>query len=134
MHTTNTTIAPPAKVPTVLLRTKKIYSYWLVLYKKFPKPERFGIGEKIDILFIEVLENLFVLRYTAQTDKLILLNKVISKIDKLKFFMEIAWENKLFSTKQYGEILEDLMLVGRELGGWKKNLTTKTPPTIERRN
>ncbi len=73
-------------------------------------------------MFLGILENVFVLRFAPQADRLQLLDKAILKIDKLKFFMEIAWENKLLSTKQYGEILDSSMLIGRELGGWKKGL------------
>ena len=75
---------PPAKAPTVLFKVKQIYSYWLKLYRKIAKPERFGIGEKIDFLFLEILELAHSSRYASLVDKLPYLEKAILKIDKIK--------------------------------------------------
>ncbi len=119
-------VPPPAKVPAVLFRTKNIYSIWLNLYRKFPKPERFGIGEKIDILFLDILELVFIFKFAKLFEKISYTESIILIIDKLKFFMEVAWENKLISSKQYSEILIKLEEIGKEFGGWRKSLT-KTP-------
>lgn len=57
-----------------------------------------------------------------------MLSRVISKLDALKFFIQIAWENKLISTEQHIELSKNLEEIGRQLGGWKKGLETKLPP------
>ena len=41
--------------------------------------------------------------------------------------MQLAWENKLIPTDKYAEISKQLEEIGRQLGGWKKGLQTKTP-------
>ena len=110
----------------MLSKTKKVYSYWLGLYKKFPKPERFGIGEKVDLAFLEVLELLHTLRYSQYSAKPTLIQEILPKIDRIKFFSEVSWENNLMTAKQYAELLEQLETIGRELGGWKKSLSNKT--------
>jgi hypothetical protein len=46
----------------------------------------------------------------------------------LKFFIQLAWENKLISTEQNIELSKNLEEIGRQLGGWKKGLETKLPP------
>ena len=109
----------------MLFKVKNTYTYWLGLYRQFPKPERFGIGEKIDNLFLEVLELTHQIRYAPLAYKLPFLEKAILRIDRLKFFAEIAWENKLIKTKNYSELLEKLEEIGRELGGWKKGIVNK---------
>lgn len=109
----------------MLFKGKTAYAYWLTLYRKFPKPERFGIGEKIDNLFIEILELIHRSRYISFSNKLHFLEQAILKIDRVKFFSEITWENKLLTTKQYVEFLEKLEEIGRELGGWKKGIINK---------
>lgn len=95
--------------------------------KDFPKIERFGIGNKIDQTFIEVMELTFAASYLAPQQKIVLLAKAISKLDVLKFFMQLSWENKLFSDEKYIAISQRLEEVGRMLGGWKKGLESKTP-------
>jgi hypothetical protein len=97
-------------------------------YHKFPKPERFGLGEKIDKLFLEILELIHQIRYASITSKIPFLEQAILKIDRIKFFSEISWENKLMTTKQYTEFLLKLEEIGRELGGWKKGILNKNSP------
>ncbi|MBI2086977.1 MAG: four helix bundle protein [Candidatus Zambryskibacteria bacterium] len=125
--TEHSNLPPPAKAPSVLFKAKETYSYWLKLYRKIAKPERFGIGEKIDILFLEILELMHSSRYAPVSEKLPYLEKTIGKIDKIKFFLEISWENELMSSGEYALILERLEGMGRELGGWKKGIVNKNP-------
>lgn len=57
-----------------------------------------------------------------------MLGKTISRLDIVKFFIQIAWENKLIPTEQYIELTNSLQEIGKQLGGWKKGLETKLPP------
>ncbi len=43
-------------------------------------------------------------------------------LDTLKFLIQVAWEGKLITHKQYEEISMRLDEVGKMLGGWKKSL------------
>ncbi len=108
------------------MKEKEVYQFWLALHKNLPKTERFGIGQKIDQLFIEVLEITFTAVYLPPEQKIIILGKAISRLDILKFFIQLAWENKLIPNEKYIEISNKLEEVGRMLGGWKKGLQNKT--------
>jgi len=50
----------------------------------------------------------------------------ISKLDGVKFFLQLAWENKCLSHKKYAILSEQLQEVGRMLGGWKRGLEKNT--------
>ncbi|MST04340.1 MAG: four helix bundle protein [Candidatus Pacebacteria bacterium] len=113
--------------PSVLNKLKETYSNWLAIHKDFPKVERLNLGRKIDELFVETLALIFSSVYLAPQEKIIYLNKAISKVDILKFFLQISWENKLILDKRYIEISSNLLEIGRQLGGWKKGLQLKTP-------
>ncbi len=117
----------PQRIPVVLTKGKETYRYWLILYRNFPKTERFGIGQKINYLFIEILELNFTASYLPPEQKIILLEKAMSRLDILKFFTQLAWENKLIPTEKYAELSQKLDEIGRMLGGWKKGLQNKTP-------
>ena len=65
--------------------------------------------------------------YLASDQKMLMLSKTIAKLDKLKFFMQIAWENKLIPEDKYAQISLDLEGIGQQLGAWRKGLQTKTP-------
>lgn len=109
------------------MKEKETYQFWLILYRDFPRIERFSLGRRIDHSFLEVLELSFTASYLPPEPKIILLGKAISKLDILKFFLQLAWENKLIPTEKYAELSERLEEIGRMLGGWKKGLINKTP-------
>ena len=117
----------PRGLPQVILKQKECYRLWLILYRNFPKVERFGIGNKIEQTFLDVLEFTFCLSYLSPDHKIPILNKSITKLDIVKFFTQLAWESKLIPTEKYTELSEKLEEIGRMLGGWKKGLEKKTP-------
>ncbi len=106
---------------------KETYGVWLALFHDFPKVERFGIGNKIEQAFLDTLEITFCLSYLSPEHKIPMLNKAITKFDIVKFFSQLAWESKLIPTDKYSDFLSMLEEIGRQLGGWKKGLQTKTP-------
>ncbi len=104
-----------------------VYRTWISLHKNFPRIERLGIGAKIENTFLDVLEYTFVAMYLASDQKILMLSKTIAKLDKLKFFVQIAWENKLIPEEKYALISLDFEEIGQQLGAWRKGLLTKTP-------
>ena len=111
----------------MILKQKEVYTLWLALHKDFPKVERLGVGQKIEQSFLTVLEYTYTAAYLPPEQKIILLAKTISKLDVLKFFLQLAWEGKLIPTAKYADLSEQLEEVGRMIGGWKKGLLNKTP-------
>ena len=112
----------------MIAKEKEAYQYWQAIHHDFPKTERFSLGQKISLLFISVLEMTFTASYLPPDLKIIELGKVISRLDILKFFVQIAWENKLISTEKYTELSVKLDEIGRQLGGWRKGLLEKKTP------
>lgn len=122
-------ITPPSKTsPAVILKEKEAYWFWLILHRNFPKTERYGLGRRIDNLFLEILELSFSASYLPPDPKIILLGKTISRLDILKFFVQLAWENKLVPDEKYIDLSTRLEEIGRMLGGWKKGLLEKKTP------
>ena len=131
-------LPPPREAPKVLLKEKEIYRFWIIVHRDFPKVERFGIGQKIEQSFLDVLELTFASVYLATEQKILMLSRTIAKLDNLKFFMQLAWESKLIPTEKYSKLSENLEEIGRMLGGWRKGLQekqqTKLPADEARRN
>ena len=126
-HNISTFKPPPREVPSVIVKIKESYSFWIIVHRDFPKTERFGIGKRIDELFLWILELSFTASYLPAGEKIIMLGKTISRLDILKFFLQTAWENKLIQSERYIELSKNLEEIGRMLGGWKKGLQKKTP-------
>jgi len=106
----------------VLLKTKEAYVIWSKIRKDLNRLERIGVGDKIENNFLSLLEIIFLSSYSPIERKIDLLNRAITKVDILKFFTQLIWENKHISTQEQVELLEKLMEIGRQLGGWKKGL------------
>ena len=104
-----------------------VYKQWYEYRDHFPKKSRYTLGDKIDIRFIQVLELLSAASYQNRTEKLPTLERAVTGIDMLKFFFQLAWELRLLDNKKYALLSEGLHEVGRQVGGWKKGLQTKTP-------
>lgn len=103
------------------------YKLWHGYQNDFPKNLRYTLGEKIDILFISILEYLFVAGYQSKNEKLPTILIAVRKTDLLKFFLQVSWELKALDNKKYIVISEKVSELGRMIGGWKKGLETKTP-------
>ncbi len=122
------------KPPVVLVRAKESYSLWFHSLVDFPKIYRYNLGGKIENHFLSLLENIFIATYLSREKKSSQLSLAILKLDNLKFFLQLAWENKCLPNDKYSTLSEQLDEVGRMLGGWKKGLDNKTPSNERRRN
>lgn len=109
------------------MKGKTAYEHWLVLHRNFPTPERFGLGNRIDSSFLDLLENIFGCIYLSPSEKIHKLSEAITTLDRVRFLTQIAWENKLIAHKSYSSLSEEMEEVGRQLGGWRRGLLTKTP-------
>ncbi len=103
------------------------YKLWHVFRNHIPKQSRFTIGAKIENLFLDTIELLFIASYLSKEQKLPILQKANGKLDILKFFLQVAWELKTLDTKKYTQISEALNEIGKMLGGWIKGIENKTP-------
>lgn len=98
------------------------YKLWNEFIPHLPKSLRYTLVSKIDLLFLEVIENTFAASYLPNQEKLPFLIKSITKLDLAKFFLQIAWETHALDNKKYIALSENLDEIGRMLGGWKKGL------------
>jgi hypothetical protein len=87
------------------------------------------MGIKIDNLFIETTEYILTASRLSKEQKLPFLQKASSKLDTLKFFLQIAWEIKSLDNNKYIILSEHLNEIGKMLGGWTRQFRIeKTPP------
>lgn len=105
-----------------------VYKLWYGYRDHFPKKSRYTLGDKMDAVFVEVLELLCIASYESKEKKIPTLERALRGIDVLKFFARVAWELTILDNQKYIELSKGLEEVGRMAGGWKKGLQSKTPP------
>lgn len=110
------------------MRAKAAYKTWHTHLVNLKRLDRYTIGTKIDDTFLSILELIFRACFAYDKfEKLSLVSQAIGKTDLLKFFLQVGWEHKVINHTQYGALILTLDEVGRMLGGWKKNISDKTP-------
>ena len=117
--------------PPVIEHLKSAYKQWILIERNLPKCERFGLGQKVDNLFTDLLDILQKASFSSVDSKISLLGQALSLIDSLRFFIQLCWELKLIPSKQFTLVGQEIEDIGRMTGGWRKGLLTKTSAETE---
>ncbi len=129
-HSSSEVYPPPRsalqpKLLPVLEKVKEAYKLWFNYRDTFPKKSRYTLGDKIDRLFLTLLDLVNLAAYQKTEEKLVTLTKSILVLDSLIFFLQISFEVRLLDTQKYLKLSESLHEIGKMLGGWKKGLEAK---------
>lgn len=84
-----------------------------------PKTHKYSLGEKIDKIFVDVIEAIITANFLSPKDKIPYVSFAIKKLDTLKIFLMLLWETKSLDSKKYIALSEKLDEIGRNLGGWR---------------
>jgi hypothetical protein len=85
---------------------------------KFPRSRKYVLGDRILANVYEVLELLIEARY--RREKVPLLDRVNVTLEKLRFQVRLAHDERYLSTRQYEFLVRQIDEVGRLVGGWRK--------------
>ncbi|MBI4095050.1 MAG: four helix bundle protein [Candidatus Liptonbacteria bacterium] len=103
------------------------YKVWHEFLPHIPKDARYTLGTKIDGLFVETVELIFTATYLGKSQKFPYVQNAATKLDLVKFFLQILWEINALDNKKYIRISEKLNEIGRMLGGWNRQLNRENP-------
>ncbi len=112
----------------VLQKITLEYKTWHGFLPQIPRLTRYSLGEKINVLFIELIELTLTATYASKERKADIVNRACVKLDTLKYFLQIAWELQAIDTRRFTLLSTTISESGKMLGGWRKQLTKETPP------
>ncbi|PIQ91871.1 MAG: four helix bundle protein [Candidatus Nealsonbacteria bacterium CG_4_10_14_0_2_um_filter_39_15] len=101
---------------------EKTYELILWLYptvNKFPKSQRFVLGQHIENTVLEILEG--IIEANQERNKLPYLKKISVELDKLRILIRLSKDLKFISVRQYSFVAEKINNIGKMLGGWLKS-------------
>ena len=101
---------------------EKTYELILWLYltvNKFPKSQRFVLGQQIEKTFLEILGG--IIQTNQEKNKLPYLKKISVELDKLRILIRLSKDLKFISIRQYEFVAEKINEIGKMLGGWIKS-------------
>jgi len=106
---------------------------WITFYETLPKIHKYTLGQKIDTLFIEVIEAISIATFLSRKEKLPWVRLAIRKTDTLKILLMVLWEAKSIDNKKYVALSVKVEEIGKMLGGWSGQLAKQNSPVIKAR-
>src|SRR3990167_209137 len=107
----------------LLAKSKSCYLIWITFYETLPKIHKYTLGQKIDTLFIEVIEAISIAAFLSREEKQPWVRLAIRKTDTLKILLMVLWEAKSIDNKKYLALSVKIEEIGKMLGGWSGQLT-----------
>ena len=95
-----------------------------------PKTHRHSLGQRIDSLFVEMIEAISAATFLSREEKQPYVRLAIKKMDTLKVLLMILWEAKSIDDKKYIALSVKLDEAGKMLGGWNGQLTKQNSPNM----
>ena len=92
---------------------------WLIpTVERFPRAQKFLLGDRIQNTAIDVLEALIEATYTKQRNPPLV--RANLGIEKLRFLLRIAHDLKLLDSRRHRHAVRCLDTTGRLVGAWRK--------------
>lgn len=111
---------------------EKMYRFviWLIpVVEKFPRSQRYVLGDRIEATALDALEGLIEATYTRK--RLPILESVNVRLEKLRFLFRMATELRYVDQRRYQVAARSLDEVGRSVGGWiKAHRGKETPQSV----
>jgi hypothetical protein len=129
-HTDNPNFPP---LLPLLAKAKSSYLLWVGFYQTLPKLHRHSLGQKIDTIFVEIIEAISIATFLSKEEKHPWVRLAIRKADTLKILLMVLWETKSIDNKKYLALSVKVEEIGRMLGGWSGQLSKQNSPVIKTR-
>jgi len=111
-----------AKLPPIV---EKHYEFcvWLIeKVGKFPKDQRFLLGDRIERHALDILEMLIEASLTpSRNGKVDVLSGANVRLEHLRYMMRLAKDGKYINIKSFHFACERMGEIGRMIGGWIKS-------------
>lgn len=98
---------------------EKTYQFvlWVVpTLEKFPRSQRFVLGDRIENTVLTVLEGLIEATYSKQVETI--LRGVNLALEKLRFLFRLSKDLRYLDLKRYEFVAREIDEIGRLVGGW----------------
>jgi len=96
------------------------FTLWLVpTVEKFPRSQKFLLGDRIQTTAMDILERLIEATYTKA--RAAALQAANLGIEKLRFMFRMATEMQFLDPRRYEHAARNLDEVGKLIGGWMRS-------------
>ncbi len=108
------------KEVNALTRTYDLLLWIVPVLEKFPKGQRYLLGDRIETTLLDVMELIIQAVYTR--NKTAVLQEANLKIEKLRYLVRLVKDLKYLSIRKYEFVSRSLNEIGAEVGGRIKHV------------
>ena len=112
---------PPSNARKTGPALEAMYQFltWLIpTLNNFPKSQKFVLGDRIETIALDVLDNL--IRATFSKNRDTALADANLGLDRMRFLIRLSQELRFIDLKRYEHAARGMDEIGRMIGGWKK--------------
>ena len=112
----------PTKAPDELIAVTKAYDLVREIMSrvaKYPRSHKFVLGDRTLNAAYDLLDLLVEAKYSHE--KFILLDRANILLERMRFQIRLAYDEKLLAAKGYEAVSRQIEEVGRLVGGWRKS-------------
>lgn len=103
----------------------RLYDFYKLLHGyivKFPKPDKYTLGQTILSTSLQLIEAVFSCSNSNPIRRKEQLTQASAKLDLLKMLIRLACDIKAIDQKGYVVLQERLQEIGKMIGGWLRSL------------
>ena len=117
----------PGDGPSAVTRTYDLLKWTIPQLQKFPRDQKFLLGDRIENGLLVVLELLVTANYSRKkTDQL---QQANLRLEMLRFLFRLSFELKYLNQRRYELAASRLDEIGRMVGGWLRQQRTRNEAT-----
>lgn len=107
----------------IFTKTYELYKTFYSYLATFPKKDRYTLGQKCELVLLDLLEGIILASSLSREEKLPILKTASLKLDVLKVLFRLGKDLKIIESKKYLILESFLQEIGKMLGGWIKTTT-----------
>lgn len=109
--------------PQILTRVYDFLLYLIEQIARFPKNQRYNLGERIENIALDIFENIIEALYTKE--KIAILQRANLNLEKMRMLIRLAKDLKIVNLHRYEVMTKMIYEIGADLGGWIKQQKAK---------
>ncbi|WP_353484301.1 diversity-generating retroelement protein Avd [Haliscomenobacter sp.] len=114
-----------AEKENIITKVYDLLLYLIPQLAKFPRSQKFLLGDRIQIQLMDIQDALIDAYYTSAREKRPKLLRINVQLEQLRYLIRMCKDLQLLDIRRYEYIQERVNEIGKELGGWLKNLAAQ---------
>ena len=106
----------------IFLKSYDLYKSIYDAIKKYPKGDRYSLGEKTKEAILGLISAIIKAGYAKKEWKASHIEQASICLELIKIFLRLGYDTRCLTEKQHLSFQEQAQEIGRMLGGWKRSV------------